>query len=110
MKGPLYTVVYMIVITAVFTAVVTTLNVVTADRIKLNETLAVNRQILLALDLTDDAKLDAFAVDELFKTRVSEFDWADHGTVYASVNEAEDVQAYAFPIGGPGFWGTIRNE
>ena len=107
MKGGAYTVVFMIVVTAAFSAAVTLVHVVSADRIRTNEALAERRQILLALDLTNDFNLTGEAARDLFTRRVKEFSW-DGRTVYAAADDAGTIQTCAFPIGGKGFWGPIR--
>ncbi|MFH0964391.1 MAG: FMN-binding protein [Planctomycetota bacterium] len=98
----------MAVLTALFTAGVSVLQVVSADRTALNEKLFIRRQILLSLDLIDTADVSAHAVDKIFSDKVAEFSWPDNPrSVYASISPDGKVLAYAFPIEGAGFWGPI---
>jgi len=106
-KGGAYTVAFMVVVTAAFSAAVTLVHVVSAERIRTNEALAERRQILLALDLTNDFELTGEAARDLFTRRVTELSW-DGRTVYAATDDGGAIQTCAFPIGGKGFWGPIH--
>ncbi len=84
MKKALYTVGYMLVVTVVFTTLVSVLHVATAERVALNEKLGEHRKILAVLRLTDDSQLSADEVDELFRLRVRSFKWQPSGTLSTS--------------------------
>ena len=109
MRKDFFTVFYMVAITAVFTVVVTVLKVATEARVAQNEQLAEHREILLALNLTDNLDLSGPEVDALLHEKVVAYAWPrSERRVYASLDAKGVPQVYAFPIGGRGFWGPIR--
>ena len=108
MKESAFTVIYMIAITAVFTAGVTLVKVATGTRVERNAQLAEHRQIVLALGLEDDLRVGGEQVDAHFR-ELTAYRWDDEdgSVVYAALDDSGAVKAYAFPIGGRGFWGGI---
>jgi len=102
------TVLYMVILTAVFTGAVTVVGEATKDRIAVNESLTERRKILLALGVTEDERLSAGEVEQVFRNNIREMPWKGHErAVYGRLNERGVAEAYAFPIEGPGFWGPI---
>lgn len=105
MKKPLvYPVVFMVVVTAVFTALLATFNYVTSDTIKFNNENELRLKILYVFDILP-ANEDPKEIEELFNDKVSEKKFGDISG-FALVDNNEE-KAYAIPVDGPGLWGSI---
>jgi Na+-transporting NADH:ubiquinone oxidoreductase subunit C len=93
----------MVLVTAVYTLVLASLNAVSADRIAAQESLRLERAILYAnaIDAADDS-----AVHQVF---TADFD-AQHTGDLAYYRYLKDgtVSAYTFPFSGKGLWGTVN--
>jgi Na+-transporting NADH:ubiquinone oxidoreductase subunit C len=100
-KGYLYTIVFIIIVSAVFSGVLAGVNAAYKKKIEINELAAEKASILYSMDI--DYKNDAVAVfdEKVTKDRVSEID------LYAAAND-EGVTVYSIPFQGSGLWGTIR--
>lgn len=108
MKEKFYTIVYMILVAAVFTAGVTYAKVKTQDRIRLNEEARHQSVVLRALRILKGNDLPASEVSELFSRRVTERT-VDGLTVYSGYADdaRRDFIGYAFRVGGLGLWSRI---
>jgi len=109
LKDRVYTVVYMALITAVATTLMTGAKALLKDRIELNEKLRERRSILYGLGLLDPSrKADAKQVDELFRTRVKEEKRAGRRVFLASAEDGKTIRAVGAVFEGQGYWGPIR--
>lgn len=102
-KPLLYPVVFMIIISAVFTTALATLNAVTAERIETQEAVKNQRSILYVFDQDVPASLDD--VQSSFQSLVVQ-DTVKDVHFYTASKDGE-VLGYAFPFQGSGLWGTI---
>jgi Na+-transporting NADH:ubiquinone oxidoreductase subunit C len=103
-----FSVFYMFLLTLFFSSVVSGVHRINEERIKSNEKTGLQRIILdvLAIDFSSDAPGEE--IEELFQNRVK-VESEDGKTVYVGfANDKESITGYAFPLGGPGFWGPIR--
>jgi len=110
MKEKVYTVCYMIMVAAVFTAGVTFAKLQTQEKIRLNEEAELQRVVLGALGIIDrDNPPDALGVRELYEKRVTE-EPVQGLTLYSGYadDERKALIGYAFPIGGMGLWSRIE--
>ena len=98
-KGYLYTVIFMAVVSIVFTGLLAAVNAGYKNKIKKNQDTAVKFSILSSVGIkTDDA-------DGEFNDKADEKKLGDM-TYY--LIDTGDGEAYSFPFEGPGLWGTIR--
>ena len=95
-----FPVVYMFIVTAVFSSILLGLSDYTHDKIESNARLAFEVAALEALDLTGD--MNKVEIHDFFTANLIE---KDGYYVYSTDNK---VQAYAVPIDGKGFWNEIK--
>lgn len=105
-QGPVYTIVFILILTAVFTAALATADAFFAPTIEANRALAERRDVLYALGL--DATGDAAALNARFEASVTERTAGDGTTFYVQRGTDGNDVAYAVPFTGSGLWGTIR--
>ncbi|HAS73575.1 MAG TPA: NADH:quinone oxidoreductase [Clostridiales bacterium UBA8960] len=102
-KQILYPVVFMILLTAVYTFVLAFINESTVDIIAAQEALRVKRSVLYVLDLPSDGSADA--VNQLYDAKLDTKPFGDDS--YYIYKEDGMVVGYAFPYIGKGLWGSI---
>jgi Na+-transporting NADH:ubiquinone oxidoreductase subunit C len=97
----------MVVIAAVFTAVVSGVHVTMKDNIEENKKLARIRGILEAAGIAGGGDAAADALLALAENRLTEKE--TDGITWHLVSDENGAPAgYVFPMGGPGFWGPIE--
>ena len=116
-NSPLYVIGYAAGVSAVFTAVVVSLQVATAGRIARNEALREERALVEVFGLADDVNaLSAEQCAELVRARIDRSQTVrDPETgrefhlfrAYRTAAKAE-LTAVGFDVGGNGFWAPIR--
>ncbi len=104
-KGYGFTILFMLVVSGVFTALLAGANVFARDSIEANQALQKQRSILYALHIGHDGT-DA-GIRQTYAAEVAEVDLAGM-TVPAGRGADGLPTAYAFPFKGPGLWGTIE--
>jgi Na+-transporting NADH:ubiquinone oxidoreductase subunit C len=108
MKKRLFSIVYMFIITLIFTSIVTITRHFTHDLIELNEQAKMKGIILNVFGIAADRDLSPGDVVELFNSSVLSFE-LNNRTVYAAMEtDGKSPKGYAFQISGPGFWGPIH--
>ena len=123
MKEKLKTILFMIVVSAVFTGLVSGVYSLTRPRIKRNERLALNRAIIssYAPELLA-AGADGAVVESVYNDYIRETEMTfspparkqqpgaslEEYPVYEGLNDAGEVEAYIFNVRGRGLWGDIR--
>lgn len=103
-KSFAFPIVFMAIITAMFTFILSFLNYSTADKVKFNEQSDLRKKILYVFDIetnTDDAE----EIAKIFEDKVEETK-IDDEVVYLQ-KENDQIQAYAIPVRGAGLWGSI---
>ncbi|MDN5300091.1 MAG: Na+-transporting NADH:ubiquinone oxidoreductase subunit [Clostridiales bacterium] len=102
-KRILYPVFFMVLITAVYTLILASLNAVSAERVAEQESLRLERAILYAnaIDAADDTALHQIFVDNFEQVK------ADDLSYYRYATDGQ-VTAYTFPFTGKGLWGTVN--
>lgn len=96
-----YPIVFMSLLTAAFTFVLAFMEYSTADRVKSNQDYELDTKILYAFDIPiEDNSIQA--VSNLFEEKISK-----NGDIY-EYKENGELKAYAFPVDGPGLWGSIE--
>ena len=103
-KSFIYPIIFMSVITAIFTFVLAYLNFSTAERIEFLQGNELRRKILYVFDISTSSD-DPEEIEEVFNKLVQEDNSYDP-PVYYTVENGE-ITAYAIPADGPGLWGSI---
>lgn len=100
-----YPILFMSIITAVFTFALAFLNYSTAERIEFLEKTELKEKILYVFDIpieSDDPEYIAKTFDE----NIKEEDYNGESLYY--IEENGEVKAYALPVSGSGVWGSIE--
>lgn len=100
-----FPIIFMVVITAVFTFLLAFLNYKTTDAIAYNQETDLRRTILYVFDI-DISSDDPKVIEEEFEKYVDKEE-VDGQTIY-TLKEGETIAAYAFPVGGTALWGTVE--
>ncbi|QUH27083.1 FMN-binding protein [Serpentinicella alkaliphila] len=104
-KFSLKPVVFMFILTLVFTLVLSTLNHVTKDKIMLNELVKQQASFLYVLNF-DASTLDAETINLLYNDHINEIKVNDF-TLYEAYEDNRLI-AYILPIEGKAVWGDLR--
>ena len=104
-RGYVYTIVFMFLVSAVFTLFLAGTNVLMAPRIADNARFEEQQSLLNALNLDDQGTTEE--IDQRFKDFVKSVEGGEY-LYYQSVDSSGAVQGYAVPFTGSGLWGTIR--
>ncbi len=99
-----YPIIFMTLVTAVFIALLASLNYATADTILHNQESQLQQKILYIFGILPDEGTDK-DIEKIFNERVIEKQWGELSG-YA-LTEGGQEAAYAVPIKGPGLWGSI---
>lgn len=99
-KGYLYTLIFMVVVSIVFTGLLAGVNAAFKDKIKKNQDAAVKASILSSVGVVAEDD-----VNKTFDEKAEEKKLGD--ITYYSI-ETDLGTAYAIPFEGAGLWGTIK--
>ena len=99
-KGYIYTIIFMAVVSIVFTGLLAGVNAAYKKKIALNQDAVLKSSILLSVGVES-----ADDVNAVFDEKAKESKLGD--ITYYSI-ETGSGTAYAIPFEGPGLWGTIR--
>lgn len=103
-KSFLYPVVFMSVITAIFTFVLAFMNYSTAERVELLQDTELRTKILYVFDIPLETS-DPNEIEAIFDEHVKEDDSVSPSLFYRM--DGNEITAYAVPINGAGLWGSI---
>lgn len=103
-KPIIYPVFFMILVTVIFTTSLAIVNDISKDRIKELNGLKLKSNILYVLGYDINQSPEALKV--LYEQTITEKKFDDLTAYIASENGT--VKGYAFPVAGPGLWGTIK--
>jgi Na+-transporting NADH:ubiquinone oxidoreductase subunit C len=96
-----YPIVFMSLLTAIFTFILAFMDYSTADKVKSNQDYELETKILYVFDIpVEDDSVEA--VNDLFEEKISM-----DKDIYKYTENGE-LQAYAFPVDGTGLWGIIE--
>jgi len=101
-----YPILYMFVVTAVFSSVLIGLSRMTQDRVNANERVAFERSVLNALTIDGASSMSSLEVHSLY-IRDIETNTTASGGALRYVTEGT-FNAYALPFEGQGFWAPIK--
>lgn len=100
-----YPILFMAIITAVFTFVLAFLNYSTADKIAFLQDTELKRKILYVFDIPVSSESPE-DISKIFDENVEE-EIVDGERIFF-VKENDEIKGYAVPVGGPGLWGGIE--
>ncbi|MBW1799506.1 MAG: FMN-binding protein [Deltaproteobacteria bacterium] len=107
MKKRLFSIVYMFIMTLFFTSLVSAVKVINEKRIERNEQIKLQRIILRVLKIDGETRSSDADVVKQFGERIRSVKVKDT-TLYVGYEEdGRTIGGYAFPVGGPGFWGPV---
>ncbi|NLN06774.1 MAG: FMN-binding protein [Firmicutes bacterium] len=104
-KFSLKPVLFMIALTFVYTAVLASINAVTAERIQLNENLVEQTAILSVLNMLPENR-DPDQINVLYRRHIRELNLNDR-VLYEGLNSAGERIAYIVPFHGKALWGEL---
>jgi len=108
MKKRVLSVVYMFLITLFFASLVSTVKLLSERKIEFNQAIKLQRIILQVLNIPTEERMAKEDFSRIFKDRVKEIN-VEGRTLYVGYEkDGMTIQGYAFPVGGPGFWGPIQ--
>lgn len=99
-KGYIYTLIFMAVVSIVFTGLLAGVNAAYKDKIERNQGTAIKASILESVGI-----VPAGDVNKVFDDKAAEKKFGE--ITYYSI-ETDSGTAYAIPFEGPGLWGTIK--
>lgn len=100
-----FPIIFMVIITAIYTFVLAFLNYSTAEKVELNLQTDLRQKILYVFDIpVEDNSPEG--IEKQFKEQIIE-ETVDGEKIY-SVKENNQVVGYAFPARGAGLWGSIE--
>lgn len=97
----------MFLITLFFTSIVSAVKLVNEERIETNQRVKLQRIILRVLDIPLSEKASDKDLLDIFKSRVKSIDVQGKRLYVGYEEDGQKIRGYAFPVGGPGFWGPI---
>lgn len=103
-KSFVYPIIFMSVITAVFTFVLAYLNYSTAEKIEFLQDIELKKKILYVFDIPIPSDVPE-EIDQVFNQLIEEDDSVKPSIFYTLENG--EKTAYAVPASGPGLWGGI---
>ena len=107
MKKRLFSIAYMFLITLFFTSIVSGVKVLNEERIESNQKAKLQRIILSVLQIPEKREPSDEMLNQIFENRIRSIQ-VEGTTLYLGYEEdGKTILGYAFPVGGPGFWGPI---
>jgi Na+-transporting NADH:ubiquinone oxidoreductase subunit C len=107
-KKRIFSVLYMFLVTLVFTSVVSGVKYFSEERIQRNEKLKLQKVILAVLGIDAGRHAADEDVVRIFQRRIRTFRVGDRKVYAGYKKDGKSIQGYAFQVGGAGFWGPIR--
>lgn len=105
MNSSLRSIAYMFIVTLVFAALVSGVKIINQDRIESNQALKLQGIILKVLKIPPGP--DDQSLTRAFSQRVKSIQVKDKTVYVGYAAGGRSITGYAFPVGGPGFWGPI---
>lgn len=104
-KSFAYPIIFMALLTSLFTFILAFLNETTAERVVLLQETDLRLKVLYAFDIEVTTE-DATEIEKLFNEKIEE-EIVEDTTIFIAKENGEE-KGYAFPVSGPGVWGTIN--
>ena len=107
MKKRVFAVVYMFLLTLFFTSLVSAVRLLSEEKIETNQRVKLERIILQVLGVSSALKSSDEDLGKVFQERIKTIQIQDKSLYVHYAADNETILGYAFPVGGPGFWGPI---
>lgn len=107
MKKRLFSIVYMFLLTLFFTSLVSAVRLFSEERIEADQKIKLERIILQVLGVSLTTETSDGDVSRIFREQITPIQVQDRTLYVKHSPEDETILGYAFPVGGPGFWGPI---
>jgi Na+-transporting NADH:ubiquinone oxidoreductase subunit C len=108
MTKQLRSVVYMFLISLFFASLVSAVKHLNEKTIASNQALKLQRIILKVLEIPIEKNTPDDQISRLFMERIKNIQVEDRILYVGYEEDAHTILGYAFPVGGPGFWGPIQ--
>ncbi|MEE9502990.1 MAG: FMN-binding protein [Candidatus Aminicenantaceae bacterium] len=108
MTKQLRSVVYMFLISLFFASLVSAVKYLNEKTIASNQALKLQRIILKVLEIPVEKNTPDDQISRLFMERIKNIQVEDRILYVGYEEDAHTILGYAFPVGGPGFWGPIQ--
>ncbi len=97
----------MFVLTLCFTSIVSAVKYFNDERIETNQRVKLQSIVLRVLNIPVEKNTPDAQLIKIFETRIKAIEVKDK-TLYVGYEEdGQTILGYAFPVGGPGFWGPV---
>jgi len=100
-------VIFMFIVTLVFTSLVTVVKITHQERIERNRKVKLQRTILNVLGLNEGNILTPREISGTYKNRIKQTELGNRTVYVCYADDGKTVSGYAFPVEGPGFWGPV---
>ena len=107
MKKRLFSVLYMFVLTLCFTSIVSAVKYFNDERIETNQRVKLQKIILKVLGIPLQQKAPDQELARVFASRVKTIEVEGKNLYVGYEEDGQTIRGYAFPVGGPGFWGPV---
>ena len=97
----------MFLITLVFTSIVGAVKLLSEEKIERNQKIKLQKIILKVLAIPMHDKTTEEALIRLFERRIRPVQVRDRTLYIGYEEDGRSLSGFAFPVGGPGFWGPI---
>ena len=104
----LHSVVYMFVIAIFFASLVSAVKFLNDKRIQTNEAIKLQKIVLEVLNIPVEKDKTDEHISALFSERIKDIEVGEKVLYVGYEEDGRTIQGYAFPVGGPGFWGPIQ--
>jgi Na+-transporting NADH:ubiquinone oxidoreductase subunit C len=108
MKKQVLSVVYMFLITLFFASLVSAVKMFSEQKIEFNQAIKLQRIILKVLDIPIGKRISDTDLMQLYETRIKNIEVHESQVYIGYEEDGRTIVGYAFPVGGPGFWGPIQ--
>jgi Na+-transporting NADH:ubiquinone oxidoreductase subunit C len=108
MRKHFFSVIYMFFLTLFFTSLVSAVKLLNEERIAINERVKFQRIVLEVLGTPVKDVVSDLELVRIFEERVKSITVQDRALYVGYKEDGRTVAGYAFPVGGPGFWGPIN--
>ena len=97
----------MFLITLFFTSVVSAVKLFNEEKIETNQRVKLQKIILQVLGMPEGKGASDMDVVQTFEARVKRVEVKEKDLYVGYEKDGKTISGYAFPVGGPGFWGPI---
>jgi len=107
MKKRLFSVLYMFVLTLCFTSIVSAVKYFNDERIETNQRVKLQKIILKVLGISLQEKAPDQELVRVFEAQIKAIEVEGKNLYVGYEEDGQTIRGYAFPVGGPGFWGPV---